>query len=156
MRSGWSKHWMAYWPECTHEATRLGSDRVGDTFRARLRGGDMYSTPLLLGHPLRRVSVMTTDPHAALRDRVLQRVLQGAGESDPAIRAAAAEGTGLPADLQPLVDKVHAHAYKVTDGDVARPQATYGDDRMFEIIVSAALGASRKRLLAGLNALNET
>jgi hypothetical protein len=86
---------------------------------------------------------------------VLQSVLEGGGESDPAIRNAAAMGTGLPADLQPLIHKVHEHAYKVTDEDVARLQATYGDDRMFEIIVSAALGASRQRLLAGLNALNE-
>jgi hypothetical protein len=41
----------------------------------------------------------------------------------------------------------------VTDGDVARLQATYGDDKMFEIVVSAALGASRERLIAGLTAL---
>jgi hypothetical protein len=43
----------------------------------------------------------------------------------------------------------------VTDDDVARLQPTYGDDRLFEIIVSAALGASRRRLLAGLEALDE-
>ena len=98
---------------------------------------------------------MISDPHAALRNRVFRSVLEGPGESDPAIRKAAAEGTGLPADLQSLIDKVHAHAYKVTDEDVARVQATYGDDRMFEIIVSAALGASRKRLLAGLDALDK-
>jgi predicted RNA polymerase sigma factor len=98
---------------------------------------------------------MITDPHAALRDRVFHTVLEGPGESDPAIRKAAAEATGVPADLQSLIDKVHAHAYKVTDEDVARVQATYGDDRMFEIIVSAALGASRERLLAGLSALDQ-
>ncbi len=98
---------------------------------------------------------MISDPHAALHDRVFQSVLEGPGESDPAIRKAAAEGTGVPADLQSLIDKVHAHAYKVTDADVARIQPTYGDDRLFEIIVSAALGASRKRLLAGLSALEE-
>ena len=98
---------------------------------------------------------MITDPHAHLRDRVLESVLRGPGESDPAIRNAAAEGTGLPDDLQPLIDKVHAHAYKVTDEDIALLQATHGDDRMFEVIVSAALGASRMRLLAGLRALEE-
>jgi hypothetical protein len=96
-----------------------------------------------------------TDPHASLRHRVLQSVLEGPGESDPAIRRAAAEGSGVPTDLQVLVDKIHHHAYKVTDEDIARPQATYGDDRMFEIIVSAALGASQQRLLAGLAALDE-
>jgi hypothetical protein len=96
-----------------------------------------------------------SDPHASLRDRVLESVLQGPGESDPAIRQAAAQGRGVPSDLQPLVDKIHRHAYKVTDEDIARAQAKYGDDQMFEIVVSAALGASRQRLLAGLRALEE-
>jgi hypothetical protein len=96
-----------------------------------------------------------TDPHAILRDRVLESVLLGPGESDPAIRQAAAEGKGVPSDLQPLVDKIHRHAYKVTDEDIASAQAKYGDDKVFEIVVSAALGASRKRLLAGLRALDE-
>jgi hypothetical protein len=98
---------------------------------------------------------MTADTHATLRDRVLQTVLQGPGESDPAIRQAAAEGTGVPADLQALVEKIHNHAYKVTDEDIARLQPKYGDDQLFEIIVSAALGASRKRLFAGLEALEQ-
>lgn len=96
-----------------------------------------------------------SDPHAALRDRALARVLDGPGESDPAIRKAAAAGVGVPAELETLVGKIHQHAYKVTDADVAQPQARYGDDKMFEIIVSAALGASRERLLAGLKALEE-
>ena len=96
-----------------------------------------------------------TDPHAALRDRVLDIVLDGPGEADPALRKAAADDAGLPADLQPLVDKIHRHAYKVTDDDIARAQAKYGDDRMFEIVVSAAVGASRKRLVAGLEALSK-
>jgi hypothetical protein len=98
---------------------------------------------------------MLPDPHAPLRDRVLKSVLESAGESDPALRTAAAAGSGLPPDLQGLVDKIHRHAYKVTDEDVARLQAKYGDDRMFELVVSAALGASHKRLMAGLAALEE-
>ena len=98
---------------------------------------------------------MTTDPHAQLRDRVLQGVLEGAGESDPAIRQAAAQGSGMPADVETLIDKIHRHAYRVTDDDIARLQAKYGDDQLFELVVSAALGASRNRLLAGLRALDE-
>jgi hypothetical protein len=99
---------------------------------------------------------MLPDPNAALRERVFATVLEGPGESEPAIRTAAAAGAEspkLPTDLRALVEKIQRHAYKVTDDDVARAQAAYGDDRMFEIIVSAALGASRKRLLAGLAAL---
>ena len=98
---------------------------------------------------------VTHDPHARLRDRALETVLRGAGESDSATRAAAADGVDVPADLRPLIEKIHKHAYKVTDDDVARVQAKYGDDQMFEIIVAAALGASRKRLLAGLEALDK-
>jgi hypothetical protein len=97
----------------------------------------------------------STDPHAALRDRVLQRVLDGPGESDPAIRRAAADRVHVPDELRSLIDRIHDHAYRVTDEDVARVQAAYGDDRTFEIIVSGALGASRARLLAGLRALEE-
>ena len=95
------------------------------------------------------------DRHADLRDKVLAQVLEGPGESDPALRQAAADNAGVPEELRQLIAKVHAHAYKVTDADIARLQATYGDDKLFEIIVSAALGASRKRLMAGLQALGE-
>ena len=98
---------------------------------------------------------MITDPHAKLRDEVLNRVLNGPGESEPAIRNAVADGKAVPAELHVLVDKIHRHAYKVTDDDIARLQARYGDDQMFEIVVSAALGASRNRLLAGLKALGD-
>jgi len=101
------------------------------------------------------VTIVTDDPHAELRDAALQRALEGEGESDRAIRSAAADGVGLPDDLQALVTKIQQHAYKVTDEDIARLQARYGDDTMFEIVVSAALGASRKRLFAGLTALEQ-
>ena len=98
---------------------------------------------------------MTHDPHAQLRDRVFQRVFDGPGESPSELRRAAAEGAGVTEALQSLVDKIHRHAYKVTDEDIAATQRQHGDDWMFEIIVSASLGASRKRLLAGLRALED-
>jgi hypothetical protein len=110
-----------------------------------------------IAHPstVPHIRAMTADPHAALRDRVLQSVLDGRGESEPSIRHAAAAGVGVSAELEALVDKIHTRAYAITDDDVARARATYGDDRMFEVIVSAALGASRERLLAGLRALDD-
>ena len=95
------------------------------------------------------------DPHAPLRDKVLRTVLDGPGETDPSLRYAAAEGAGVPDELKSLVEKIHRHAYRVTDEEIDALQAKYGDDRMFEIIVSAALGASRNRLQAGLRALEE-
>jgi hypothetical protein len=98
---------------------------------------------------------VVNDPHAGLRDQVLQNVLQGEGESDPSIRAAAAEGRGVPAELEALVGKIHNHAYRITGEDIARVQTIHGDDPLFEIIVSACLGASRNRLLAALRTLDE-
>ena len=92
------------------------------------------------------MSVPLDDPHAPLRDKVLRAVLDGRGETDPSLRYAAAEGAGVPEDLTSLVEKIHRHAYRVTDEEIDALQAKYGDDRMFEIIVSAALGASRNRL----------
>jgi len=99
--------------------------------------------------------VAVSDPHANLRDRVLNRVLCGDGDAETSFRQAAASGEGVPADLQPLIDKIHRHAYKVTDEDIANAQQKYGEDKMFEIVVSAALGAANQRLQAGLRALNE-
>jgi alkylhydroperoxidase family enzyme len=98
---------------------------------------------------------VTPDPHAALRESVLQSVLASRGETDPALRRAAADDRGLPAELQTLVDKIHRHAYKVTDDDLARLRGKYSDDQLFEIVVSAALGASRNQLRAGLDALDD-
>jgi hypothetical protein len=94
------------------------------------------------------------DPHSALRDAALASVLDGPAHADPALRNGAARNQDLPNDLQYLVGKIHAHAYRVTDDDVGRAQKIYGDDKLFEIIVSAAMGASRQRLTAGLRALD--
>ena len=96
-----------------------------------------------------------SDPHASIRDDVFRRVLSGPGESEPALRQAVAENASVPPELQLLIAKIHAHAYQVTDDDVARLQAQYGDDQLFEIIVSAAVGAARQRLLPALAALED-
>lgn len=98
---------------------------------------------------------MYPDPHAALRERVIRTVLDGPGMAPPALRAAAFSGRDLPPDLASLVAKEQAHAYRVTDEDVARAGAGRGDDELFEVIVSAALGAASQRLAAGHKALEE-
>ena len=92
------------------------------------------------------------------RDTPQQRCQTGAGRGGcccPSQRRQAFDQKGAPPDLQALIDKVEAHAYRVTDDDLRRLQAKYSDDELFEIIVSAALGASERRLLAGLEALDE-
>ena len=61
----------------------------------------------------------------------------------------------IPHELQTYLDKVTRHAYKVTDQDVADLMAQgYTEDDLFEITISAALGAGRARLDYGLSALN--
>ena len=95
------------------------------------------------------------DPHAGLRDRALASVLDGPAQSDPELRHAVARNQQLPTELAMLVGKVHAHAYRVTDEEVAAAQRVYGDDRLFEIIVSASMGASKRRLDAALRALED-
>jgi alkylhydroperoxidase family enzyme len=93
-------------------------------------------------------------------------VLRGRGETTPALRqsaaslAAAAGGHALPAQaplpagLAAYVDTVARHAYKVTDEQVAALRAAgYSEDALFEITVSAALGAGLARLERGLAAL---
>ena len=60
----------------------------------------------------------------------------------------------LPPALSTYVDKVAQHAYQVTDEDVVTlQQAGNSDDALFELTVSAALGAALLRLERGLAAL---
>ena len=61
----------------------------------------------------------------------------------------------MPEDLTSLIEKIHRYPYKVTDEDIEALLPKYGDDQLFELIVSAAVGASRQRLMAGLRALEE-
>jgi alkylhydroperoxidase family enzyme len=80
-----------------------------------------------------------------------------------AVEARAAQNGGRPAnhasyevpeELIRYVDKVAMHAYKVTDADVeALRHAGYSEDAIFEITLSAALGAGLARLERGLEAL---
>lgn len=97
---------------------------------------------------------MTLDPHAILRNRIIENVLDSDADSPASQRRAAFEGKGVPPDVQALIDKIEAHAYKVTDDDLRRLQERYSDDELFELIVAAALGASERRLAAGLEALD--
>ncbi len=63
-------------------------------------------------------------------------------------------GEDIAPDLAGYVDNVALHAYKVTDEDlVALKRAGNSDDLLFEVTVSAALGAAVGRLERGLSAL---
>jgi alkylhydroperoxidase family enzyme len=63
-------------------------------------------------------------------------------------------GDGVPEPLAGYVDKIALRAYTITDADLtALERAGYSDDALFEVTVSAALGAALARLERGLAAL---
>jgi len=93
------------------------------------------------------------DRFFALRQKLESSVLTGKGESAPDLRQKVAANSGVPGDLAAFVDKIHKHAYKVTDEEVAALRQKYSDDYLFEVIAAAAFGAARMRLDAALKAL---
>lgn len=98
------------------------------------------------------------NPHADTMRRLVEAVLDGPGELDPAVRRAIAEARyeEAPPALRPYLDKVAHRAWTMTDEDVeALRRAGLSEDRIFEATVAAALGAGLERLRAGLAALGE-
>jgi len=94
------------------------------------------------------------DRHQHLVSALRRAVFESRGAVEPSLRAAAGRNEGVPEPLRAYVDKVARHAYEVTDEDVeALKRAGYGEDQLFEITVSAAVGAGLKRLERGLAAL---
>ena len=81
-------------------------------------------------------------------------VERGSGGEDP---LSGTERGTVGEDLAAYVDKVAKHAYKVTDDDLGRlQQAGHSDDALFEVTVSAALGAALARLERGLAMLRSS
>ncbi|HEY7684472.1 MAG TPA: hypothetical protein VH833_00070 [Gemmatimonadales bacterium] len=90
-------------------------------------------------------AVLSTPGHtpSALRRAAMARAAKPGGPAD-----------GLPVQLAGYVDKVALHAYRVTDDDVAAlRRVDSSEDAVFEITVSAAVGAALVRLDRGLAAL---
>jgi alkylhydroperoxidase family enzyme len=70
------------------------------------------------------------------------------------LREASRPERPAPSDFATYLDKVRAHAYRVTDADVqALKDAGYSEDQIFEHTVSAAVAAGLARLEAGLASL---
>ena len=100
-------------------------------------------------------------------ERLAQAVLTTTGDTDAALRQSVEVRAGalggrttvlaneiVPATVDRYVDNVALHAHKVTDTDVETlEEAGYSEDAIFEITLSAALGAALGRLDRGLAAL---
>ncbi|HYO15324.1 MAG TPA: hypothetical protein VE685_19170 [Thermoanaerobaculia bacterium] len=105
--------------------------------------------------------------HMDLVQRLKDSVLRGRGATAPALRQAAAaraaevaglppgEAAGeIPADLWSYVETIGRHAYRITEEDIAAlRQAGWSEDEIFEVSISAAVGAGMSRLERGLAAL---
>jgi hypothetical protein len=99
---------------------------------------------------------MAATRHQRAVQELRASVLESAGVTAPELRRAAAglDGT-LPPELTTYIGKVRAHAYKVTDDDTRALQAAgYSEDALFELTVSAALGAALERLAPALAAID--
>ena len=108
----------------------------------------------------------TSDRFSANTQAMIEAVLTDPGDTDSALRCAIAAHASelgghalqtsgeIPTELQTYVKKVALYAYKVTDEDIAAlRESGYSEDAIFEITVSAALGAGIARLECGLAAL---
>ncbi len=111
---------------------------------------------------------MEDDPRAILARRLKETVLTTEGETDPSLRRAVEalaaqlggsstlQGNTVPPELISYIKKIALYAYKTTNEDVeSLRQAGYSEDAIFEITLSAALGAGIARLERGLSALHE-
>jgi len=135
----------------------------------RARAAALLTPPVPRTHPSRMGSRIGR--YAAFVERLVESVLATSGHTTSKLRHAVfARACGPPSsplsetergtggeDIAPLagyVDKVALHAYKVTDEDLAAlKRAGNSDDLLFEVTVSAALGAAVGRLERGLSAL---
>ena len=94
------------------------------------------------------------DPYFEKMEKLRRSVLEGPGSLEPSLRQAAAANSGVPGPLAAFVDKIHRHAYKITERDLAELRnAGYTEDQIFELTVSTATGAALKRLHRGLEAI---
>lgn len=99
--------------------------------------------------------------HAALAKALRDRVIDGPGQSDRALRQAAAEraagGAAMAEPYDTLARSIGDDAaYRVTNGQVASVlQAAGSEKAAFEIIAASAVGAALLRWQQAIKALDE-
>jgi len=104
--------------------------------------------------------------YTALSQHLIDAILTSHGETDPTLRRAIEEQSAqwssfspqqfeqVPPELVTYIKKVALYAYKTTEEDIeSLRRAGYDEDAIFEITLSAALGAGMTRLERGLAAL---
>ncbi len=98
------------------------------------------------------INALLTQP-AVCSSGLRQAVMDYAGQTTGDPNAACP----IPTSLAPFIDKVSLNAYQVTDEDIEQLRtAGYSEDAIYELTLSAAVGASLARLECGLAALGGT
>src|SRR5207247_5901092 len=153
---------VAVWATSRNASRLMGGGivRHGEGFPHPEPGGGPRDDQLPPTHASRMGN--GTGRYAVLTKRLIDSVLGTPGHTTTELRRAVLarafgppssplpgteRGTGgedIAPDLASYVDKVALHAYKVTDEDlVALKRAGNSDDLLFEVTVSAPLGAAR-------------
>jgi alkylhydroperoxidase family enzyme len=111
--------------------------------------------PLDLARELERQALSSPgETGEPLRRAVVARAANLSGERGTGDPAAGAIPPALAAALDPYIEKVVRHAYRVTPEDLAALAAAgLSEDGIFEITVAAATAAGLARLRRGLAAL---
>ena len=106
---------------------------------------------------LRRSVEPHPEPHQRHADSlaaVRRAVFRSDGASDRATRSAAADDGELPERLSAYLAAVREESYRITEGHIDALKASgESEEEIFEVTVAAALGASLRRLDAGLRAI---
>ena len=85
---------------------------------------------------------------------VVTRVLEGDGSASRAERRAAFDNATLTEPLQGLISKVAKHPAQITNEDIAAVKASgLSEDRIFELVVCAAVGQATRQYQKALAAL---
>jgi hypothetical protein len=93
---------------------------------------------------------------AELRRALVARIVEGPGEASPAERRAAFDNGGLDGPLAALIDKVALRPTQIADADISAVRAAgVSEDRIFELMVCAAVGQADRQYDSALAALDE-
>jgi hypothetical protein len=105
--------------------------------------------------------ISSRSDHHSFAETLRRRVLEGPGQSDPALRqrvaARSAGGPSIEAPYDDLARQIGEAACRTTDTQVANVLAVAGSEKAaFELIAAAATGAGLLRWQQAIKALEET
>lgn len=87
---------------------------------------------------------------------IIKRILEGEGKASAEARQAAFDNSGLTEPLSTFVNKVALHPAKITDEDIREIVSSgFDEDKIFELIICAAVGQAARQYESALKALSE-